>query len=120
MLYRDGAIVQIRTKWRININTLKVMGVVNGAVEEGLKDTVVETAAEVVRGSPVLTGHNRRSIDYWVKKLRARIFGTSGYSGYLEVGTSKMAAQPYFKPAADRHFPNFVKNVARRLRARGG
>lgn len=112
--------MQIRTKWRVNVNVLRTMGIVDGAVEEGLKDTVVETAAEVVRGSPVLTGHNRRSIDYWVKKLRARIFGTSGYSGYLEVGTSKMAAQPYFKPAADRHFPNFVKNVARRLRARGG
>ncbi len=115
--------MQIRTKWRVNINTLKVMGVVNGAVEEGLKDTVVETAADVVRGSPearVMGGTNRRSIDYWVKKLRARIFGTSGYSGYLEVGTFKMAARPYFKPAADKHFPNFVKNVARRLRARGG
>lgn len=112
--------MEIRTKWRINVNVPRTMGVVNDATEEGLRDTVVETAAEVVRGSPVLTGHNRRSIDFWVKRLRAKIFSTSGYGGYLETGTSKMVAQPYFKPAADRHFPNFVRNVARRLRARGG
>ena len=112
--------MQIRTKWRVNVNVLRTMGIVDGAVEEGLKDTVVEAAAEVVRGSPVLTGHNRRSIGYWVRKLRAKIFSTSGYGGYLETGTSKMAAQPYFKPAADMHFPNFVRNVAKRLRARGG
>ena len=112
--------MEIRTKWHININIPKTMRVVDGAAEEGLRDTVVETAADVVQGSPVLTGHNRRSIDYWVKGLRARIFGTSGYSGYLEVGTSKMPARPYFRPAADLHFKNLARNIARRLKVRGG
>ena len=120
MPVEGSEIVEIRARFKANINTPRVMGIVNDAVEEGLLDTVVDTAADVVKGSAVLTGHNRRSIDYWVRKLHAMIFGTSGYSGYLETGTSKMAAQPYFKPAADKNFPNFARNVAKRLRMRGG
>lgn len=118
--------MQIRAKWKLNINVPKVMGIVGDAAEEGLRDTVVETAADVVKGSPVLTGHNRRSVDYWVRKLKGKIFGTSGYSGWLEVGTHKadgtwkMPPRPYFRPAADRHFPNLAKNIAKRLRMRGG
>ncbi len=118
--------MEIRARFKANINTPRVMGIVNDAVEEGLLDTVVDTAADVVKGSAVLTGHNRRSIDYWVRKLHAMIFSTSGYGGWLEIGTHKadgtwkMAPRPYFKPAADRHFPNFVRNVAKRLRAKGG
>ena len=104
----------------MNIKVPKVMGLVNDAAEEGLRDTVVETAADVVEGSRVKTGHNRRSIDYWVRKLRAKIFSTSGYGGYLEVGTSKMAGIPYFRPAADRHFKNLIPNIAKRLKVRGG
>ncbi len=117
---KGSEIVQIRTRWHININVPKVMGVVDEATVEGLRDTVVETAADVVQGSPVLTGHNRRSIQYWARKLRGRIFSTSGYGGYLEVGTSKMPARPYFRPAADRHFKNLARNIARRLKVRGG
>jgi HK97 gp10 family phage protein len=53
---------------------------------------------------PILgTGHNRQSLDVEFTETpsgpEAKLFGQSGYSGYLEVGTSKMRAQPYIWPA---------------------
>lgn len=54
------------------------------------------------------TGTNRRSIDYTVETTErgteAKLFTQDGYGGFLEVGTSKMRAQPYLYPA-------FIENV---------
>lgn len=73
---------------------------------ERIKDRSVQMAKEL---SPVRTGKNRDSI---TGKL---IFGKgdmpgfsmsthSGYGGYLEIGTSAMAAQPYMVPAVEAAF----------------
>ena len=85
------------------------------AMQEGLKDTIVDIANAAIKGSPVLTGNNRRSIKYEAKGLTASTFSTSGYGGYLETGTSRMAAQPYFKPALDANLPNLGKHIKERL-----
>lgn len=49
------------------------------------------------------TGNNRESLGTEVVAtdggVEATLFSTSGYGGYLEVGTSKMRAQPYLFPA---------------------
>lgn len=49
------------------------------------------------------TGHNRQSLDTTVevtdKGVEASLYSQSGYGGYLELGTSKMRAQPYIFPA---------------------
>ena len=37
-------------------------------------------------------------------QIEGAVYSTSGYGGYLEVGTSKMPAQPYIKPAMDKNF----------------
>ena len=37
-------------------------------------------------------------------KIQGAVYSTSGYGGYGETGTHKMAARPYFKPALDQHF----------------
>jgi HK97 gp10 family phage protein len=64
--------------------------------------------------NPVLlkgTGHNRQSLDVEFNDTpsgtEVKLFGQSGYSGYLEVGTSKMRAQPYIWPA----FLKFYKKI---------
>ncbi len=94
------------------------------AVEAGLRDTVVRITEDTKRpppiGSPFLTGHNRRSIDFDVKGLTGRVFSTSGYGGYLETGTSRMPARPYFKPALDRHIGDLPRNIERHMGAFGG
>ena len=52
--------------------------------------------------SPVDTGHNRDSITYKAEGLNGEVWTESGYGGWLEIGTSKMAAQPYFQPAFEQ------------------
>jgi len=70
------------------------------------------------RQRPGGTGTNRRSIDVSVVDgpdgVHAELFTTSGYGGYLEVGTSKMAAQPYLYPA----FVLKIKGLQERIKAR--
>ena len=49
-------------------------------------------------------------------KLEAACYGTSGYSGFLEIGTRRMGARPYFKPALDRHSPKLPENIKRYMK----
>lgn len=79
------------------------------AGEKAMKDVVILIANDSIRGSPVLTGNNRRSIKFQAKGLTGAIYSTSGYGGYLETGTVKMPARPYLKPALDKNFPKFAK-----------
>lgn len=81
------------------------------------KNAVQECVGETKKRSPVRAhfgGHNRRSInpngavntsgaiDIDPKDICAEIFTTSGYGGYLEVGTRKMSARPYIVPSAEK------------------
>ena len=129
--------MKITMKVDMNVDTNAAADKVRKATEEGLKDIVVDIAADAIKGSPVLTGHNRRSIAYkigskvtalgvsregepdfinWqpnLNELEAAIYSTSGYGGYLETGTAKMPARPYFKPALDKN----IKNLSARIKA---
>lgn len=64
------------------------------------------------------TGTNRRSIDVTVEDgpdgPHAELFTASGYGGYLEIGTSKMRAQPYLYPA----FVLKMQGIQDRIKAR--
>ncbi|MCJ7743907.1 MAG: hypothetical protein MUO99_05025 [Dehalococcoidales bacterium] len=125
----------------LNLKTKEASATVLKAARLAMKDTVIDTANTTIKCSPVKTGNNRRSIffgvsdmghkqasgegrhekDTWTgeddslldnSKIQGVIYSTSGYGGFLETGTSKMAAQPYIKPAADRNvqkFPGFMK-----------
>ena len=94
------------------------------AARLAMRDAVVESYADAVAGSPKRTGHNMRSLAGEVSgmgaiarggdavpervvddnKIEGAVYSTSGYGGYLETGTRKMAAQPYIYPAAMRNF----------------
>lgn len=99
-----------------NLKTKEATDKVNKASEKGLKDSIVDIAKDVIQGSPVDTGNNRRSIAYEAKELQGSIYSTSGYGGYLETGTVNMPAQPYFKPALDRNAKNLPKNIKAHLK----
>jgi len=64
---------------------------------------------------PSGTGTNRRSIDSTVTEtaegVQAQLFTQSGYGGYLELGTSKMRAQPYLNPAFEMHIGKLSEKV---------
>jgi HK97 gp10 family phage protein len=98
--------MKLNTSIKLNLKTKEASDKVKKAAGDSLKETTVAIAADVVKGSPVRTGNNRRSIQYGLQEgnLQAEVFSTSGYGGFLETGTSKMAARPYFKPALDQNF----------------
>lgn len=94
------------------------------AIKDSIKNTVVAIANDAIKGSPVLTGNNRRSIKFEVGpnapiakgELEGAIYSTSGYGGYLETGTVKMAARPYFKPALDKHIHKLPEGIKAELK----
>jgi len=108
--------MKINLKVITNLKFKSVANKVNGAAEKGLKNVVVKIANDAIKGSPVATGNNRRSIDYEAKALEGKVFSTSGYGGFLETGTSRMSARPYFKPALDRHIKELPGNIKANLR----
>lgn len=101
------------------VNFPKVQGIVEDASRDAVRDLVTAIANDAIKGSPYLTGHNRRSIKYEAKKLSGSVFSTSGYGGYLETGTGKMPARPYFKPALDKNIKKFPGKVKAKMEAPG-
>lgn len=131
----------INVKMLLNLRTNEVISLAHKAGQKGLRDTVVKIANDAIKPpSPVLTGNNRRSIFYGVSgmghnqssrdgkkpddtwtgedrsiiddsKLQGAVYTTSGYGGWLEVGTRRRAATPYIRPAYDRHIGGLPKNI---------
>ncbi|KKN60066.1 hypothetical protein LCGC14_0535350 [marine sediment metagenome] len=114
---------KITAKWATNLKTKEATNEVKAATRAGLRDVVTVIAGEAIKGSPVWTGNNRRSIKFEVgpggevarKELEGAIYSTSGYGGILETGSVKMAARPYFKPALDRHVKDLPKQIKAHL-----
>lgn len=61
------------------------------------------------------TGATKRSIklDLASNGLRAIVKANTDYSGYLEVGTRKMEAQPFMQPAFNEIQPKFIDDLRR-------
>ena len=132
--------MKITTDWKLNINTREVQDKVKGASRLGLRDTVVAIHNDAIKNAKAVkfweTGHNARSIASEVSgmgvvqqgedaepekvvddsKLEAAAFSTSGYGGFGETGTVKMAARPYFKPALDKNKNKLAEGIKAELR----
>lgn len=116
--------VRVSAKVGLNLKTTEALAFVNealyGAMQEKFEIDIVTTAKEL---SPILDeatkerypGENRDSIDARVTKVkkgvRARVFTTSGYGGFLELGTVKTQAQPYIFPAFQQNIGNLAALV---------
>jgi HK97 gp10 family phage protein len=120
---------------KLNLQLDEAKKKVEGAVRKGLRDTAVAIHGESMRKSPKRTGNNMRSIAAEVSgmgtvadggnaspermvndsKLEAAVYSTSGYGGYLETGTVRMAARPYFRPALDKHKDKLIPNIKEHL-----
>lgn len=79
---------------------------------------VRKTAKDIQRSArtiaPVDTGNLKNSITTTDLRgvgrsgsLVAEVGPTANYGIYVEMGTSRMAAQPFLGPAADKHLPAF-------------
>jgi hypothetical protein len=119
----------------LNLNIEEAAKVVTEAARQGLRDVAVLMVQDAVAppplGSPYLHGNNRRSIAMEVSglgkvagdgpqeravndnELESAIYTTSGYGGFLEIGTEKMGARPYIRPSLDRHGLKLSENIKR-------
>ena len=108
----------------LNLKTKEATEIVANAARLAMRDTVVDIANTAMHEHPWKnqTGNNMRSIQYEASgfgggqvvdqnKIEGAVFSTSGYGGFLETGTVRMPAFPYFKPAADRHVPKFPEKM---------
>lgn len=81
-------------------------------VEAAAVKIVAKVALDIERDAkaiaPVDTGNLKGSIGSDIAGLTAEIGPTASYSGFVEYGTSKMHAQPYMGPAAEKNTPAFV------------
>lgn len=83
--------MKITTKLILNLKSKEAQEKVRNAVQKGMEDTVGAIAADAIKGSPVLTGNNRRSIKFEVGPggevakggLEGAVYSTSGYGGFL-------------------------------------
>jgi len=75
------------------------------------KAVVAKTAADIEAKAkenvPVRTGNLKNSISHTVDGFTAEIGPTASYGSYVELGTSRMAPQPYLIPAAEEVQPLF-------------
>lgn len=112
--------MKITTSFVTNLKFKEVKVKIRTGINKGLRNTVIDITRDAIQLSPKLTGNNARSIMFEFgpggeiakREMEAAIFSTSGYGGYLETGTFKMRAQPYFKPALDLNIhklPNRIK-----------
>jgi len=87
----------------VNDRSAEAMPFMKQRVDEQLQHFVEIMTVRTKQNSPVAPvrgGTNRRSIR-WERlgALKFRVFTESGYGAYLELGTYKMAARPYFATA---------------------
>lgn len=95
--------INVTVKFEDNSN--KVLSLFDGSTTRGL-DAIGATAERYAKKDcPVDTGRLRNSITYETRTLSKEVYiGTNvEYGPYVELGTSRMAARPFIRPAASNH-----------------
>ena len=110
--------MKINIRTITNLKTKEAGDKMHKAAEKSLKDVIVAITNTVIKVHPWknISGNNSRSIKFEIDRLSALVFSTSGYGGFLETGTSKMPARPYFKPALDKHIGELPRGIKANLK----
>lgn len=84
-----------------------------------VRKTAIDIESTAKQIAPVDTGNLKGSIGHSDLRtvgrsgsLAVEIGPTASYGVFLEMGTSRMAPQPFMGPAADRHAPGFEQAMA--------
>ena len=84
---------------RPNRNAIPEMEKQEAARLQDFLEVMVEHAKD---SSPFQTGHNRGSIAMDRHGINGRVYTQSGYGGWLEIGTSRMAPRLYIRGSFDK------------------
>lgn len=85
-----------------------IMAKMPGAVSAVVRKTAFDIEGTAKALAPVDTGALSGSIKADVEQFSATIAPHTEYAAYVELGTYKMRAQPYMRPAADMHEPRYA------------
>ena len=87
------------------------------AIDRALEEIGLAAEGYAKRACPVDTGNLRNSITHVVDSAEdAAYVGTNvEYAPYVEMGTSRTAAQPFLRPAATEHGPTYRSILERNL-----
>lgn len=86
-------------------NTEEASRGIQRAIDRALEEIGLAAEGYAKRACPVDTGNLRNSITHAVESGEKAVYiGTNvEYAPYVELGTSKMQAQPFLRPAATEH-----------------
>ena len=86
-------------------NTEEASQGIQRAIDRALEEIGLAAEGYAKRACPVDTGNLRNSITHAVASSEDAVYvGTNvEYAPYVELGTSKMQAQPFLRPAATEH-----------------
>ena len=82
-------------------NTDKVLAEADKRIRERLTIAALMVERTAKQLCPVRTGTLKRSITHMVEKRRALVGSNVEYAPYVEMGTVKMTARPYLRPALE-------------------
>ena len=86
------------------------------AMEQAMYESGKHMQEEAKRVVPVRTGRLRDSIQSRSDATTAIVGTDVPYGKYVELGTRKMAAQPYLHPAAEKSAEFFKTSIVEKLR----
>lgn len=100
----------------MKLDTRKLMREVEKSIERNVEEAAKFVVKEAKMQVPVDTGALKASIDYELDKVRsgykAKIYADMPYALYVELGTYKMDAQPYLRPALFNNRRDILRKVA--------
>lgn len=87
------------------------------AIDRALEEIGMAAEGYAKRACPVDTGNLRNSIAHAVESAEDAVYvGTNvEYAPYVELGTRRMAAQPFLRPAATEHGGTYREILRRNL-----
>ena len=88
-------------------NTEEIKDIVRAQVRVALEAVGMQAEGYAKRKCPVDTGNLRNSITHTSDDDTAYIGTNVEYAPYVEYGTSRTKAQPFLKPAANDHAPEY-------------
>ena len=98
-------------------NTEEVRQGIQRAMDRALEEIGLAAEGYAKRACPVDTGNLRNSITHVVESGEDAVYvGTNvEYAPYVELGTSRTAAQPFLRPAATEHGSTYKEILKRNL-----
>jgi len=87
----------------------KAIKAIEGAINKALIKSALLVEGEAKNLAPVDTGNLRNSLTHEVEGQEAYVGTPVSYAIFQELGTSKMAAQPFLNPALESNKENILK-----------